>query len=174
MNRNIFHDLLNECTQYAVKFAKEYVTETLPDEILYYVKLNYSMDVDCDEKFRTYPDDEKKVYKYINAEQVSHILVRENRIPVWIDISVMKVRRGKTIVELLCAGRYTDESEELYYYRRGQGPFGIKSPPLPFNYNTEKKKFSLNESHILKFRLRVYIRRLKSRVQEMAILNRKM
>lgn len=164
MNTNEFHELLNVFTQCAVKFARQYVLETLPDEILYYVELNCSADANCDAKFRTYPEDEKKVYKYVNAEQVAQILVRENRIPVWIDISVMRVRKGKTIVELLCAGRYTDDKEELYYKSRGQGPFGIKSPILPIDFAESKEKFYLNERYTLKFKLTIFFRRRKSEI----------
>ncbi len=131
MTKDDFQLLLMKCTRYAVEFAKNYVKMQLPDEILYIVKLNCSMDNNCHKKFRTYPEDESRVYNYITVEDVVQLLVRDSGIPVWIDISAFGIHNNKTIVELLCAGRFTDDSDEFYYKSREQGPFGIKSPSLP-------------------------------------------
>jgi hypothetical protein len=46
---------------------------------------------------------------------------------------------------LLCAGRYTEDINEIYYHKNGTGPFGVKSPNLPIDY-TNGSKFNLLEA----------------------------
>lgn len=71
------------------------------------------------------------------------LLYRKNKVPIWININVLKSSRKSTTFNLLCAGRFTDNKEEFYYINKiGSTPFGIKSPELPLDYS-EGKKFSL-------------------------------
>ena len=70
------------------------------------------------------------------------MLCRNNKIPVWIDISVLKSSKKSTTFNLLCAGRYSDNEEEFYYNDTQLGPFGIKGPTFPIGYK-EGEKFSL-------------------------------
>jgi len=63
---------------------------------------------------------------------------------VWIDISVHKLDKYTTTFKLFCAGRYSDDKEEFYYHKGGTGPFGIKSPDLPFDY-IDGRKFNLKK-----------------------------
>jgi hypothetical protein len=99
----------------------------------YNLILNYSHDLNCHEKFDTYPEDNGIIKLNLVEEEVVEILYRKNKIPVWIDINVLKSSSTSTTFRLLCSGRYTDSEEELYYHTKGTGPFGIKSPVLPIN-----------------------------------------
>ena len=96
-------------------------------------------------QFDLYPEDNGKVIELANADTVVETLLRKGKVPVWIDISVTMVQRRKTVLTLLCAGRYSDNTKELYYYQRGTGPFGVKSPNLPIDYK-EGKKFWLPDT----------------------------
>ena len=84
----------------------------------------------------------KGVNIFAEDDEVVELLYRKNKVPVWIDINVLKSNRKTTTFNLLCAGRYTNNKEEFYYNINGSGPFGIKSPNLPINYQ-EGKRFRL-------------------------------
>jgi len=100
------------------------------------------MDENCNAKFDLYPEDNGVIKLNLTENEVVDFLCRKEKVPVWIDINVLKSDENTTIFSLLCSGRYTDIDEELYYYKRGTGPFGIKSPILPNKY-IEGQKFYL-------------------------------
>lgn len=143
MTKDDFHELLTLATNAAYEFAKNYVLDDLPNNFTYTVKLNSSCDNPLLTQFDTYPADDNKTVEYITAAEAVDLLCRKNKVPVWIDINVHAVHRKHTVLELLCAGRYTDDLNELYYQKRGSGPFGIKSSVLPPAYQKNGKKFSL-------------------------------
>ncbi len=136
----IFH--LNGASLVALKFAESYVKDKLTTDFKYNVILNASTDNEYLSQFDIYPEDNGIIKLDLNSEEVVELLYRKNKIPVWIDINVLKSSRKSTTFNLLCAGRYTENKEEFYYNRNGTGPFGIKSPKLPIGY-TEGKKFRL-------------------------------
>ena len=142
MTSDEFLKLLNHSSTAAYAFAKNYVVEELPTDFLYSVSLNTSSDDLSLTTFDIYPNDNNKKIELIGNNEVVKLLCRKNKIPVWIDISVEKIYKEKTIFRLLCAGRYSDDENEFYYNNNGTGPFGIKSPNLPVDY-VEGKKFNL-------------------------------
>ncbi len=136
----LFH--LSGASFLTFKFAENFVKNKLSTNFKYNLHLNSSVDDKSQEKFDRYPEDNKKVYSNLNKNEVVELLYRKGKIPVWIDISVLNSNKNWTTLELICAGRYTNEKEELYYNKNGTGPFGIKSPTFPPNYK-EGKKFKL-------------------------------
>ena len=144
MEKDDFRVYLIAASYWSIQFAKELVKDTLPYEFTYDVELNQSIDDGAGEEFVCYPDDESKVLLQQSVEEVVTLLVRDGRVPVWIDINVKSVTKKLTTLRLLCAGRFTNQKEQMYYSKREQGPFGIKSPILPLGWK-EGKKFSLVE-----------------------------
>jgi hypothetical protein len=142
MTKSEFHIYLKKSSLQAFNFAEKYVKDKLIDDFKYNLILNASNDTDCNQKFDTYPEDNGIIKLDLSEKAVLDILYRKNKVPVWIDINVLKSSKKSTTFNLLCAGRYTNLDEELYYYERGTGPFGIKSPILPNNY-IEGEKFKL-------------------------------
>jgi hypothetical protein len=142
MNRSDFLYLLLGTSYASFKFAKRYLSNDLVPEFRYDIQLNLSNDDPNLTQFDTYPEDNGKKYFNLEDKEVVAILCRNNKVPVWIDISVSKSENEKTTLRLLCAGRYTSDNNELYYNERGSGPFGIKSPNLPYGYK-EGIKFKL-------------------------------
>jgi hypothetical protein len=94
------------------------------------------------DKFDIYPEDEGIIRLNLTDNEVVELLYRKNKIPVWIDINVLKSSRKSTTFNLLCAGRYTDNKEEYYYNENGSVPFGVKGPTFPIGYK-EGEKFRL-------------------------------
>ena len=126
----------------AHRFAKNYLINKLPIEFKYNVELNGSKDDPKLEQFDIYPEDNGIVKNGLSESEVIDLIFRNEKIPVWIDINVCKSDEVKTTINLLCAGRYSNDKKEFYYNHNGSGPFGIKSPILPSNY-IEGTKFKI-------------------------------
>ncbi|NMH27428.1 hypothetical protein [Flavobacterium silvaticum] len=142
MTKPEFHNLLHEVSVKAMRFAEHFITDKLVSDFRYNVILNASFDQDIPGKFKVFPEDEGGLVLDLTEEKVVELLWRENKCPVWIDINVLKSGKRSTTFNLLCAGRYSDDENEFYYHKQGTGPFGIKSPKLPANFE-DGKKFKL-------------------------------
>ena len=130
MDRADFKTYLIAASYWSVQLARPYMKNTLPYEFTYDVELNQSMDTGAGEEFVVYPEDDGKIYLQQSVDNVVALLVRDGKVPVWIDIIVISATQETTSLQLLCAGRFTNQREHMYYARRGHGPFGIKSPKL--------------------------------------------
>ena len=142
MTNEAFFELLITSSKLAYDFAKNFVVDELPVNFKYSVNLNESFDDRNSTIFDSFPDDNDKSVELIDAEEVVELLCRNNKTPVWIDISVEGIFNQQTVFRLLCAGRYSSDEQELYYVKNGTGPFGIKSPALPVDF-VEGEKFKL-------------------------------
>jgi hypothetical protein len=134
--------LLRKATARAIVFARQFVSNSLPDACEYNLHLNQSYDAQVAEGDLTFPEDVGVMRPGVSVEEVVETLYRHGCCPVWIDISVEAVVGAKTRVRLLCAGRYSRNDSSLYYVDRGVGPFGIKGPDLPSDYQ-DGQKFAL-------------------------------
>lgn len=139
MTKEEFLILINGASFVSFKFAEQYVKNKLVPEFRYDVNLNFSHDDPSLTQFNIYPEDNGRIETGLTDKEVRDLLYRDAKVPVWIDISVYKSDRKKTTFKLLCAGRYSDDKEEYYYQSGGTGPFGIKSPNLPVDYQEGQK-----------------------------------
>lgn len=142
MTKSEFQNLLSHSSNVALDFARTFVTNNLPNDFRYSVRLNTSTDDINLKQFDIYPADNGKIVDFISADKVINLLNRNGKVPVWIDISVEHVYKKYTVFQLLCAGRYSADENEFYYLKGGTGPFGIKSPTFPIEY-IEGIKFNL-------------------------------
>jgi hypothetical protein len=81
-----------------------------------------------------FPDDVQKHGKRVGpltADAVVSLLWRNHMVPEWIDISVWEADQHVTYFELMCCGRFTAESQRLYYRWTDVPPFGVKGPVYP-------------------------------------------
>ncbi|CAC9977064.1 MULTISPECIES: hypothetical protein [Flavobacterium] len=136
----LFH--LNGASFVALKFAENYVKDKLTTDFKYNIIFTPPNVIGNMDQFDIYPEDEGIIRLNLTDKEVVELLYRKNKIPVWIDINVLKSSRKSTTFNLLCAGRYTDNKEEYYYNDNGSGPFGVKGPTFPIGYK-EGKKFRL-------------------------------
>jgi len=134
-----FQSLMKKASTAALDFARRYVTDSLPSALRFHLKLNQSNDDEVASGDRVYPDDNGVECIEATIHAVASRLLRDQRCPQWIDISVEGVGDDFTQMELLCCGRYTANSARMYYHDRGMGPFGIKSPVLPINHDGKTK-----------------------------------
>jgi len=146
MTKEFFLQLLKKSSVLSYSFAKNYVVNELPEDFKYSVELNVSYDDPSLTQFDMYPNENDTKILLINELEVVELLCRNGKVPVWIDISVDCVYKNKTIFNLECAGRYSDDEKEFYYNRNDTGPFGIKGPTFPIGY-IDGKKFKLKSKY---------------------------
>jgi hypothetical protein len=144
MQEEEFKLLLASATELAKQFALNYIENELPSNNAYTIRLSLSHDDAGLTQFDLYPEDNGKTVETADINTVITTLLRKGKVPVWIDISVSEIRENKTLLTLLCAGRFSDNINELYYHQRDLGPFGVKSPNLPVDYK-DGIKFKLPE-----------------------------
>lgn len=147
MTKENFEAALQNATVTAVSFAADYVSNTLPAEYAYIVDLNQSHDEDLKADETVFPTDPSRVGSLaspLSLKQTADLLWREERVPEWIDISVIYAATHKTILSLECCGRFTNNGNLLYYREGGVSPFGIKSPRFPKRWDESLGKFELN------------------------------
>lgn len=142
MTKQEFSFHLQEASLLALKFAERYVKNKLTTDFKYNVIFTPAHHTIYSDLFDFYPEDEGIIKLNLTENEVIDLLYRNNKIPVWIDINVLKSSKKSTTFNLLCAGRYSDNKEEFYYKENGSAPFGVKSPQLPINYK-EGEKFIL-------------------------------
>ncbi len=139
MTRDEFERRLIEATTYAIDFARDFVSDALPNSLRYYLLLNQSNDRHSTEAMVLYPEDDGIILSHETAGEVVSTIYREGRCPVWIDISVRAIEGHETCIQLLCAGRYVTDDNLLYHRGRSTYPFSVKSPPLPPGHDRAQK-----------------------------------
>ena len=159
MTKQEFLSRLQGASLISLKFAERYVTDKLTDDFKYNVIFTPANHNDDLTKFDFYPEDEGIIKLNLTDNDVVDLLYRKNKIPVWIDISVLKSSRKSTTFNLLCAGRYSENKEEYYYLDDVFPPFGIKGPTFPIGYK-EGEKFWLKKKQFTSI---IYFTKIKAK-----------
>jgi hypothetical protein len=130
MTRERFDALLDMATAHTVAVARPMVVEALPDEVCYQLL--------GDRNMPTTPA--------MTKEDFVQRVWREGKIPEWIDLSVFARSDSRTHVGVILAEKFVEDESHCVYAKRGQGPFGIKSPRLPWDWVSLEKsgRFSLS------------------------------
>ncbi|MEO0413471.1 MAG: hypothetical protein AAF226_00805 [Verrucomicrobiota bacterium] len=113
------------------RFASTMIKQKLPPNFIYSVTLNASYDGHREQDEVIFPEDDFRVIFDLDIQSVVSLLVRNERVPQWIDISVCSCDRQNSYLHLLCCGRYHSDDDRLSYHAQGSQPFGIKGPQLP-------------------------------------------
>ena len=156
MDREVFFDHLLRASEHCREFTTQFVIDSLPSAYAFWVMLNCSYDRGPlrDDEI-VFPDDVRDHGKRVGpltADAVASLLWRDRMVPEWIDISVWEADERATYFELICCGRFTAESQRLYYNWTDIPPFGVKGPAYPARLAIPAvkgdpiEKFSLAES----------------------------
>lgn len=136
MHEQDFARRLHAATDQLLAHIRPHCDVALPDAVVYVVLLNSSFDAHADPQVEAvYPEDSDPAksdgLRECGASQVVAVLCRDGRIPVWIDMEVLGDTGEATIVQLTCAGRYTDDESRFYHQHAGHPPFAFKfrEPP---------------------------------------------
>jgi len=119
MNRDDFEMRLIAASYWAWHAMQRYVIDRLPPEFRYDLAL------------RTEDGDNLNAGTNLLASDVIVKVMKDDKVPVWIDIMVDRVENGNTVFSLECSDRYESDETKLYYTWCGSAPFGIKCTHLP-------------------------------------------
>lgn len=147
MKKEEFLFRLQSASLIALKFAERYVKDKLVTDFKYNVILTVAGNIVGTKQFDIYPEEKDIIRLNLTDNEVVDLLYRNNKIPIWIDISVLKSSRKSTTFNLLCSGKYSDDNEDYYYNQNASGPFGIKGPKFPLDY-VEGEKFRLHNNFL--------------------------
>jgi len=146
VDREVFVARFLAAAHCARDYASGMVLEVLPEAMRFRVLLNQSNDdiVPLRPGEVVFPQDSGRIRALhaCDARTVVDELWRDGRVPEWVDLSVVDVRRKSTAVEMLCCGRFTDDESLLYHHAEGRPPFHVTSPSLPPDY--DGRRFSLH------------------------------
>ena len=155
MDRDVFLDHLLRATERSREFATRYVLDSLPRAYAFWVLLNRSGNLNpLVNGVVVFPGDLQKHGERVGpliADDVVSLLWRDRMVPEWTDISVWEADERVTYFELLCCGRFTADSQRLYYHWTDVAPFGVKSPVYPAG--TAIAAWQRGDPPIEKFRL---------------------
>jgi len=146
VERSVLGQQLELATAQAVAFARRYCHQSLLGPVKYRVCPCRSFDDNRQSDEYVFPNEGDTLDDVLgpwSAEEVVAWMWRDGRVPVWVDVSVFAEVTGEVVVQLLCAGRFSDNPNRFYYECDGQSsPFGIKSPSLPPGWS-EGDKFDV-------------------------------
>ena len=143
MERLLLDRQLQIATERVVAFAREYCHQALLGPVRYRVCPCQSCDDHRKPDEQVYPEDGHTPDDVLGRWSRSHVVTwmwRRGRVPVWVDASVFAEVADTVVVQLLCAGRFSDNPSRLYYLCEGErSPFAIKSPWLPPGWSKGQK-----------------------------------
>jgi hypothetical protein len=148
VDQDTFRSRLLSAGQQAVQLARECVIQALPDEMAFLVYPNQSYDRNPrmgDEV--VFPGDSLngKCHGPWSADEVVAFLWRNGKVPEWIDVYVQAEDSIRSLIRLVCCGRFTGQAELLYHRDKGFPPFQAMGPPVPWRYfmGDKEGKFDL-------------------------------
>jgi hypothetical protein len=144
MDKETFIIRLNRASESAVELAREFTFNEITEKLIYKIKPN-SPDLSdhlTDLEKENLNSRKKELNKVFSAEEVSERLVLENKVPVWVNCSVIRSTKKITTIEL-CTSRRFREDSEIYHKIETYPPFHavIVNPPYLFD---NKEKFDVN------------------------------
>ncbi|MEM9672591.1 MAG: hypothetical protein ACFB15_22615 [Cyclobacteriaceae bacterium] len=150
MSKEEFYNNLIKATNTVYPFTCEMVTNKLPSQFKYVVRIYSNFREGLEEGEKTFPDVKKlnQTTAPIKAKEAIEILWMDYAIPEWINIQVKDYDENYTYLALECCGRYSKLEEHLYHKQEGYPPFHSLSPALPpESLNEDDKvilKFDIN------------------------------
>jgi hypothetical protein len=146
LSRPTFKRRLIDAATGARDFARSFVSNALPDDIAYVVRLCCSYDGNPRrEDERVFPEDYgTEPITTTSPEEVTAILWRDGFVPEWINVTVTHEDGARTYVELKCCGRFSAKPEMMYHIWEGRPPFHVLGPALPPEFDRDQPaKFDL-------------------------------
>jgi hypothetical protein len=150
VDRNVFERHFHTAAEQALRFGRQFVVQSLPDQMVFRVYPNQSYDgnarVADEEVFPEETFEEGRFHGPWSAAEAIGFLWRNGKVPEWVDVAVESEDTRRTIIALRCCGRFTSQEELLYHRPGGCPPFSIKSPYFPPGVENveEQGKFDLH------------------------------
>lgn len=156
MEKEVFKENLEGISKLTLEVARKIAWNDFSENVYYIIRPNILDDsehLDNEEKtnLRERIDELGKI---LTIDQVLARLYLSEKIPVWVNVSISKVTKKKTIIELLTSRRF--RKDDYMFKKTDFPPFNI-AIPRPMNIN-ENERFDINWKHK---KLRLKLDRLK-------------
>jgi hypothetical protein len=165
MDKETFITRLNKASNSALKLAREFTFNEITENLIFKIKPN-SLDLSdhlTDSERENLIARKKELNKTLTANQVADRLILENKVPIWINCSVIRSTKKTTTIELFTSRRFREDSE-LYHKMETYPPFHavIINPPYLFE---NKEKFDVNWRY-KKIQTAIKLRKAKRNLNE--------
>jgi len=153
MDTLTFKHNLQEVSKETIRFAKELTWNTYSDNIYFKIRPNILDDsdhLDNDERVNL-GQRITEIEKKLTIDQVVERLCFSDRVPVWTNVSIERVTKKSTIIELITSRRFREND---YMHKDSGFPSFHIAIPTPI-YRNERGKFSINWRHD-KFKTKFY------------------
>jgi len=138
MDRQIFAQRLATASRRAAEFARRFLEETLPADLLFRVHLNESYDGNATPEFVLFPEDSSDAavvqHKDVGLDDALEVLWRDGMVPQWVNLTVAAETGSATVIDVVACGRFTADESLLYHQQEGFAPFHVLGPTLPIGY----------------------------------------
>jgi hypothetical protein len=147
MEKQKFKDHLIQATEKLMVFTKDYCFNDFSNNYKYLIVPN-SRTIDPNDEHlnevevKTLKTWNKYEGKSLSIDEVIDLFHHDNKVPVWINISVFESQSNQTIIELFCCRRLREEKELMH---QGLHPFHLQVAMPPDNFKIERDgKFDIN------------------------------
>lgn len=165
MDKETFITRLNEASNSALKLAREFTFNKIAENLTYTIKPNSLglSDHLTDLEKGNLINRKKELNKTLTVYEVADRLIVDNKVPVWINCSVIRSTRKITTLELFTSRRFRDDSD-LYHKTETYPPFHavIMNPPYLFD---NEEKFDVNWRY-KKIQTAIKLRKAKRNLNE--------
>ena len=145
MDKETLIERLNKAGKSATEFAKDFVFNKLSDNLVFTIQPNVietSEHLDDLERANLI-NRIKELNKIFTVNEIAGRLLVENRIPIWINCSVIRASRKKTTIQLLTSRRFRND-KDLYHQNDKFPPFHINIQNPPYQQIDNDEKFNVN------------------------------
>ncbi len=142
MEKKVFKENLHQISKTTLEIARKITWNDFSENVYYIIQPNVleeSDHLDNEEK-KNLRGRKKELSETLTIDQVVEKLCFSDRIPVWINVSVAKATKQKTIIELLTSRRF--RKDDYMFKDTDFPPFHI-TIPTPMNLK-ENEKFDIN------------------------------
>jgi hypothetical protein len=128
VDHDTFQQRFREAAQVARDFARRYIEEELPDDLLFRVHVQGSA--------------QTRGLQACGEVKALRQVWRDGAVPFWVNMAVVGEIGTATIVEVFASERFTADDSKLYHEREGRPPFHVLGPSLPVGFE-EGQRFSI-------------------------------
>lgn len=144
MDKIKFRHHLDQATKFLFEFTKTLCYNDLQDDCRYLITPN-SRIVDehlNEEEVLILKKWNRYQGKLLTANQIIDLLHHNNKVPMWIDMTIYEARPDVTVIDLFCSRRLRDETELMH---PGVPPFHVQVAIPPENLKAEiNGRFDVN------------------------------
>ena len=142
MKKEVFKENLDGISKLTLEIARKIAWNNLSENIYYIIRPNILADCDhLDNEEKTNLKERKKeLRKTLTIDQVLSRLYFSEKIPVWINVSIIEATKKKTTIELVTSRRF--RKDDYMFKSTDFPPFNI-AIERPINLN-ENERFDIN------------------------------